>query len=229
MPDQRRSSFTSPFHDAFPAKRRVGFPPRPTRSHDHRLRFTVPAHWPDFYSADLPFGRGAHARFGRCAPLLDSACSLMACNLGLCCVHSFGSRSGRSPPEGASCATMSSHTCYRTSRSFHFPFWAVCSLSGTQPEFSLGRLHPHVEKDILSLFVASSQFNVLRASTRVRPPPGPTWPGSTRAEAAQDGSEDVTVRSVSVRMRCLTDGLSSDNTVDFMHAFATPSRELWLA
>ena len=129
----------------------------------------------------------------------------------------------------SSCATMSSHTCYRTSRSFHFPFWAVCSLSGTQPEFSLGRLHPHVEKDILSLFVASSQFNVLRASTRVRPPPGPTWPGSTRAEAAQDGSEDVTVRSVSVRMRCLTDGLSSDNTVDFMHAFATPSRELRLA
>ena len=122
MPDQRRSSFTSPFHDAFPAKRRVGFPPRPTRSHDHRLRFTVPAHWPDFYSADLPFGRGAHARFGRCAPLLDSACSLMASNLGLCRVHSFGSRSGRSPPEGASCATMSSHTCYRTSRSFHFPF-----------------------------------------------------------------------------------------------------------
>ena len=191
VPAQRRSSFTSPFHDAFPAKRRVGFPPPvPTRSHDHRLRFTVPAHWPDFNSADLPFGRGAHARFGRCAPLLDSACSLMACNLGLCCVHSFGSRADRSPPEGASCATMSSHTCYRTSRSFHFPFWAVCSLSGTQPEFSLGRLHPHVEKDILSLFLASSQFNVLRASTRVRRPPGPTWPGSTRAEAAQHGSED---------------------------------------
>jgi len=168
-------------HDAFPAKRRVGFPPLvPTRSHDHRLRFTVPAHWPDFNSADLPFGRGAHARFGRCAPLLDSACSLMACNLGLCCVHSFGSRADRSPPEGASCATMSSHTCYRTSRSFHFPFWAVCSLSGTQPEFSLGRLHPHVEKDILSLFLASSQFNVLRASTRVRRPrarPGPVHLG----------------------------------------------------
>ena len=131
-------------------------------------------------SADLPFGRGAHARFGRCAPLLDSACSLMACNLGLCCVHSFGSRADRSPPEGASCATMSSHTCYRTSRSFHFPFWAECSLSGTQPEFSLGRLHPHVEKDILSLFLASSQFNVLRASTRARRPPGPTWPGCTK-------------------------------------------------
>jgi hypothetical protein len=80
---------------------------------------------------------------------------------------------------------MSSHTCYRTSRSFHFPFGAVCSLSGTQPEFSLGWVHPHVEKDIRSLLLASSQFNVLRASTRVRRPPGPTWPGSTRAEAAQ--------------------------------------------
>ncbi len=83
-----------------------------------------------------------------------------------------------------SCATMSSHTCYRTSRSFHFPFGAVCSLSGTQPEISLGpsRLHPHVEKGILSLFVASSQFNVLRASlaTRVRRPrarPGPVHLG----------------------------------------------------
>ena len=34
---------------------------------------------------------------------------------------------------------------------------------------------------------------------------------------------------VFVRMRCLPDGLSSDNAVDFMHAFATPSRELRLA
>ena len=98
-----------------------------------------------------------------------------------------------------------------------------------QQKMNLLVLHPQVEKDILSLFLASSQFNVLRASTRVRPPPGPTWPGCTRAEAAQDGSEDVTVRSVSVRMRCLTDGLSSDNAVDFMHAFATASRELRLA
>ncbi len=29
--------------------------------------------------------------------------------------------------------------------------------SGTKPEFPLGRLHLHVEKDILSLFGASSQ------------------------------------------------------------------------
>ena len=155
----------------------------PTRSHDHRLRFTVPAHWPDFSSADLPFGRGAHARFGRCAPLLDSACSLMACNLGLCCVRSFGSRADRSPPEGASCATMSSHTCYRTSRSFHFPFWAVCSLSGTQPEFSFGRLQPHVEKDKPRCFLLP--FNPrpsASAPRRVRGPRAPlarlTWAGS---------------------------------------------------
>jgi hypothetical protein len=82
--------------------------------------------------------------------------------------------------EGASCAAMSTRTCYRTSRSFHFPFWAVCSLSGTQPELPLGRLHPHLEKGILSLFFASSQFNVLRASTRVRRPRalGPQRPKS---------------------------------------------------
>jgi hypothetical protein len=108
--------------------------------------FTLPIYLPQ------ASGRGAHARFGRCAPLLDSACSLMACNLGSCCVHwhseSFGSRADRSPHEGASgsCATimMSSHTCYRAWRSLHFPlaFGAVCSLSGTQPKFSLGRL-PH--------------------------------------------------------------------------------------
>ncbi len=40
-----------------------------------------------------------------------------------------------------SCATMSSLTCYRASRSRHFPgpFRAVCSLSGTLPEIFLGR------------------------------------------------------------------------------------------
>jgi hypothetical protein len=38
-----------------------------------------------------------------------------------------------------SCATMSSLTCYRASGSCHFPFGAVCSLSGTLPEIFLGR------------------------------------------------------------------------------------------
>ncbi len=37
------------------------------------------------------------------------------------------------------------------------PIWGSMFPSGTQPEFSLGRLHPHVEKGILSLFVASLQ------------------------------------------------------------------------
>ena len=85
--------------------------------------------------------------------------------------------SGREP-----CATMSLLTCYQTSRSFHFPFGAVCSesLSGTQPEFSLGRLQPHVEKDILPLFVASS-IPRPSASARVRGPrPGPLRLGPWR-------------------------------------------------
>jgi hypothetical protein len=82
-----------------------------------------------------------------------------------------------------SCLTMSSLTCYRASRSFHSPFWAVCSLSGTQPEISLGWLHPHVEKDKPSLFAASSsQFNVLRrhsqAEGEAAPGPSPAWPGA---------------------------------------------------
>ena len=48
----------------------------------------------------------------------------------------------RPPAEAvAPCATMSTLTYCRTSRSFHFPFGAVCSLSGTQPEISFSRLH----------------------------------------------------------------------------------------
>ncbi len=35
---------------------------------------------------------------------------------------------------GQPCATLSMLTCYRTSRSLHFPISAVCSLSGSQPE-----------------------------------------------------------------------------------------------
>jgi hypothetical protein len=55
-----------------------------------------------------------------------------------------------------------------------FPF-------GTQPEISLGRLHPHVEKDILSsLVVPSSQFNVLRRHSQAEgeAAPSPTWSGA---------------------------------------------------
>jgi hypothetical protein len=149
----------------------------------------VPAHWPDVYSADLPqaSGRGAHARFGRCAPLLDSACSLMACDLGSCCVHwhseSFGSRADRSPHEGASCATMSSHTCYRTSRSLHFPlaFGAVCSLSNPTEVFPRSvtptrrKGHPLVVCCFLSI-QRPSGVNEGEA-TQARTPGPPTWPG----------------------------------------------------
>ena len=39
----------------------------PTRSLDHRLRFCLPAHGLDFDSAELSFGRRAHACSGRCA------------------------------------------------------------------------------------------------------------------------------------------------------------------
>jgi hypothetical protein len=73
------------------------------------------------------------------------------------------------------CATMSTLTCYRTSRSFHFPFWAVCSLSGTQPEFSFGRLQPHVEKDKPCCFLLP--FNPRPSSSA--PPEGEGAPGSS--------------------------------------------------
>ena len=47
------------------------------------------------------------------------------------------------------------------------PFWAVSSsLSGTQPEISLGRSHPLVEKDEPSVFVASSPQPTFRRSSQ---------------------------------------------------------------
>ena len=66
--------------------------------------------------------------------ILDNACSFVVCKLGSCCVHSSAPQFDRSLREGAPCATLSMLTYYRTSRSLHFPFWAVCSLSGSQPE-----------------------------------------------------------------------------------------------
>ena len=101
--------------------------------------------------------------------------------LGLCCVHSSAPKFDRSLREGAPCATMSTLTCYRTSRSFHFPFWAVCSLSGTQPEFSFGRLQPHVEKDKPRCFWLP--FNPRPSSSAPRRVTGPRAPlaRSTRA------------------------------------------------
>ena len=66
-------------------------------------------------------------------------------------VHSFGSLTDRAPREGAPCATLSMLTYYRTSRSSHFPFWALCSLSGSQQEIWSVSWNPPVEKDSLSV------------------------------------------------------------------------------
>ncbi len=110
-----------------------------------------------------------------------------------------------------------------------FPFW---NPTGVFPRsVHVGRLHPHVERGILSLFLASSQFNVLRASTRVRRPPGPTWPGSTRAEAAQhirhasearckihaDGK-----RPEQLAVSCLQPGAFLPQCVDFLFQLRRP-------
>ncbi len=56
--------------------------------------------------------------------------------------------SGQSP-----CATLSMLTCYRTSRSSHFPFWAVCSLSGSRPEIWSVSWNPPVHRIACRLFV----------------------------------------------------------------------------
>ncbi len=78
----------------------------------------------------------------------------------------------------ASCATMSSHTCYRTSTSFHFPFGAVCSFSGAQPEFSVGRLHPlaHLKGHplVICCFLSIQRPSGVNEGEAT---PGPTWPG----------------------------------------------------
>ena len=44
-------------------------------------------------------------------------------------------------------------TYYRTSRSLHFPFWAVCSLSGAQPEIWSVGWNPPVHRMACRLFV----------------------------------------------------------------------------
>ena len=142
------------------------------------------------------------------------------CSIAGVRAHS-GARGGMAPVRGSSLSRAEALGGAGILGSM-FPFWNPTGVFPRSVTPTRRKGHPLVVSCFLSI-------QVLRASTRVRRPPGPTWPGSTRAEAAQDGSEDVTVRSVSVRMRCLTDGLSSDNAVDFMHAFATASRELRLA
>ena len=96
------------------------------------------------------------------------------------------------------CATLSMLTTYyRTSRSLHFPFWAVCSLSGAQPEIWSVGWNPPVHRRAFRLFVAfplqSTSFVVSPAGGRGGP--GLLWPGTLGPHTAQDGSEDVDVPS----------------------------------
>ncbi len=76
------------------------------------------------------------------------------------------------------CATLSMLTYYRTSRSLHFPFWAVssCSLSGAQPEIWSVSWKPPVHRIAFRLFVAFP-FNQRPSSSA--PPEGEGAPGSS--------------------------------------------------
>jgi len=135
---------------------------------------------------------------------LTGACSFVVCKLGSCCVHSSAPQFDRSLREGAPCATLSMLTYYRTSRSLHFPFWAVCSLSGAQPKIWSVGWNPPVHRIAFRLFVAFP-FNPRPSSSA--PPEGEGAPGSSGPvhsgrHTAQDGSEDVTARSVSRCVRC---------------------------
>jgi hypothetical protein len=162
---------------------------------------------------------------------LTGACSFVVCKLGSCCVHSSAPQFDRSLREGAPCATLSMLTYYRTSRSLHFPFWAVCSLSGAQPEIWSVGWNPPVHRIAFRLFVAFP-FNPRPSSSA--PPEGEGAPGSSGPvhsgrHTAQDGSEDVDDRS-----RLRPDALPFrrfvfGHIVDSVHAFATRSRELRLA
>jgi hypothetical protein len=68
------------------------------------------------------------------------------------------------------------------------PILGSMSLSGTQPEFSFGRLHAHVDKDILSLFLASSQFNVQKGVNEGEATPGPDL---ARVHSGRSGPTDA--------------------------------------
>ena len=123
----------------------------------------------------LLWRRRAHARSGRCE-FLTGTCSFVVCKLGSCCVHSSAPQFDRSLREGAPCATLSMLTYYRTSRSLHFPFWAVCSLSGAQPEIWSVGWSPPVHRIAFRLFVAFP-FNPRPSSSA--PPEGEGAPGSS--------------------------------------------------
>ena len=82
----------------------------------------------------------------------------------------------RHDSEWTPCATLSMLTYYRTSRSLHFPFWAVCSLSGAQPEIWSVGWSPPVHRIAFRLFVAFP-FNPRPSSSAS--PEGKGAPGSS--------------------------------------------------
>ena len=71
-----------------------------------------------------------HATNEICSLYITRVCSLAAV------LRPSGQASAAAPltMRPQPCATLSMLTYYRTSRSLHFPFWAVCSLPGAQPE-----------------------------------------------------------------------------------------------
>jgi hypothetical protein len=101
----------------------------------------------------------------------------------------------------APCATLSMLTYYRTSRSLHFPFGAVCSLSGAQPKIWPVSWKPPVERQlVVCLLVLSIQRSGVPVGRRVRGPRAPlarcTW-----AAAAQGGSEGCPECALSDHLR----------------------------
>ena len=90
-------------------------------------------------------------------------------------VHSLGSPSDRSPPEGAPCATLSTLTYYRTSRSFHFPFGQYVPFLDPNriSDPSVGT-HQYIGKLVgCLLFLSIDQRSGVPARRRVRGPRAP--------------------------------------------------------
>ena len=95
------------------------------------------------------------------------------------------------------CATLSMLTYYRTSRSLHFPFWAVCSLSRWIPTGDLvSQLEPTSTRIAFRLFVASLQstsFVVSQAEGEGAPgPAGPVHLGRTGPTGPRTGRRRTT-------------------------------------
>ncbi len=122
------------------------------------------------------------------------------------------------------CATLSMLTYYRTSRSLHFPFGAVCSLSGSQPEIWSVSWKRRVHRIACRLFV----FSLISTFRRSSQAEGEGAPGSSGPAHLGHRRPKVVAKTlmfghnVFVRMRCLTDDLSSDT----LSTSCTHSRQL---